>query len=319
MADITVSYKGNTIAEVSASGTTTLGTSGKYCEDDISIAYTKPSGSYIGGTVAWNQIAELGNGERNNAYLSYNATTKETTVTPTNYNNNAVGAYNLVLSANAVVGHKYFESISVNLDHSGSIRFGFSVGMKTFDNISSGHYVNLSNIQNLTSASSLSVYLSASSSGWTDGTYKFKDVQCIDLTQMFGSTIADYVYTLESGTAGAGIAWLKANGFFSKPYYPYAAASLQSVELFIPPITDSNGKIIGYFPQNFNFELRGILKLDANNVLYYDGDEYDGNGTVMRKCGVRAYESGDATDGSTMITDGTNTVYKLATPTTESV
>ena len=44
MADITISYKGNTIAEVSASGTTTLGTSGKYCEDDISIAYTKPSG-----------------------------------------------------------------------------------------------------------------------------------------------------------------------------------------------------------------------------------------------------------------------------------
>lgn len=44
MADITVSYKGATIAEVSASGTTTLGTSGKYCEDDISIAYVQPSG-----------------------------------------------------------------------------------------------------------------------------------------------------------------------------------------------------------------------------------------------------------------------------------
>lgn len=45
MADITISYKGNTIAEVSASGTTTLGTSGKYCEDDISVAYVKPSGT----------------------------------------------------------------------------------------------------------------------------------------------------------------------------------------------------------------------------------------------------------------------------------
>ena len=43
MADITVSYKGTTIAEVSASGTTTLGTSGKYCEDDIEIDYVKPS------------------------------------------------------------------------------------------------------------------------------------------------------------------------------------------------------------------------------------------------------------------------------------
>lgn len=45
MADITISYKGNTIAEVSASGTTTLETAGKYCEDDISLAYAKPSGS----------------------------------------------------------------------------------------------------------------------------------------------------------------------------------------------------------------------------------------------------------------------------------
>lgn len=46
MADITVTYKGSPIAEVSASGTTTLGTSGKYCEDDISISYVTPS-SYI--------------------------------------------------------------------------------------------------------------------------------------------------------------------------------------------------------------------------------------------------------------------------------
>lgn len=45
MADITISYKGATIAEVSASGTTTLETAGKYCEDDISLAYAKPSGS----------------------------------------------------------------------------------------------------------------------------------------------------------------------------------------------------------------------------------------------------------------------------------
>lgn len=44
MADITISYKGATIAEISASGTTTLETAGKYCEDDISLAYVKPSG-----------------------------------------------------------------------------------------------------------------------------------------------------------------------------------------------------------------------------------------------------------------------------------
>ena len=41
MSDITIGYKGSTIATIDASGTTTLGTSGKYCEDDISIDYVQ--------------------------------------------------------------------------------------------------------------------------------------------------------------------------------------------------------------------------------------------------------------------------------------
>ena len=44
MADVTLTYKGATIAELSASGSKTLETAGKYCEADIELAYTKPSG-----------------------------------------------------------------------------------------------------------------------------------------------------------------------------------------------------------------------------------------------------------------------------------
>ncbi len=43
MSDITVKYKGSTIATMDASGTKTLETQGKYCEDDIEIAYVKPT------------------------------------------------------------------------------------------------------------------------------------------------------------------------------------------------------------------------------------------------------------------------------------
>ena len=71
------------------------------------------------------------------------------------------------------------------------------------------------------------------------------------------------------------------------------------------------------YPLDDSLTLRGIPKLDSNNNLYYDGDEYLADGTVTRKYGTRAYQSGDVT-GDTMITDGTNTVYKLATPTTET-
>lgn len=49
MADVTIQYKGSTIAEMSESGTKTLKTSGKYCENDIYIQYEKAE-SPSGGT-----------------------------------------------------------------------------------------------------------------------------------------------------------------------------------------------------------------------------------------------------------------------------
>jgi hypothetical protein len=51
MSDITIDYKGSTIATINSSGITTLGTSGKWCEDDITLTYVRPGGgssSYIG-------------------------------------------------------------------------------------------------------------------------------------------------------------------------------------------------------------------------------------------------------------------------------
>ena len=53
MSDITISYKGNSIATMDATGSKTLLTEGKYCEDDITVAYTKPSG----GSSAFTLIA----------------------------------------------------------------------------------------------------------------------------------------------------------------------------------------------------------------------------------------------------------------------
>lgn len=44
MADVTLSYKGSDILELSNSGSATLKTGGTYCEDDIAVEYVKPSG-----------------------------------------------------------------------------------------------------------------------------------------------------------------------------------------------------------------------------------------------------------------------------------
>lgn len=51
---------------------------------------------------------------------------------------------------------------------------------------------------------------------------------CIDLTQMFGTTIADYIYSLEQATAGAGVAWFRK--LFTQDYYPFCEPTFKHVE-----------------------------------------------------------------------------------------
>ena len=53
------------------------------------------------------------------------------------------------------------------------------------------------------------------------------DIMVFDLTQMFGTTIADYIYSLEQGNAGAGVAWFK--NLFPKDYYAYNAGEVTNV------------------------------------------------------------------------------------------
>lgn len=57
MADVTISYKGNEIATMSDSGVKTLLTSSAFCEDDITVSYTKPSGGSSVTTVSFGDDA----------------------------------------------------------------------------------------------------------------------------------------------------------------------------------------------------------------------------------------------------------------------
>lgn len=55
-----------------------------------------------------------------------------------------------------------------------------------------------------------------------------KNLVCYDITQMFGSTIADYILALETAHAGDGYAFFKS--LFPNSYYAYNAGTLMSVE-----------------------------------------------------------------------------------------
>ena len=75
MADITLTYKGQNILELSESGNKTIKTAGKYCEDDISLAYVKSGG---GGGSGYNILKgsstpSAGIGQDGDVYLQYAA------------------------------------------------------------------------------------------------------------------------------------------------------------------------------------------------------------------------------------------------------
>ena len=100
-----------------------------------------------------------------------------------------------------------------------------------------------------------------------------KNCVAFDLTQMFGSTIADYVYALESNTEGSGIAWLKSYGFFTKPYYAYDVGGLQSVNT-------SAHKTVGFnqLKSFLGYSTASTTTFNTNNaVRVISGMEYEFN------------------------------------------
>lgn len=124
-----------------------------------------------------------------------------------------------------------------------------------------------------------------------------------DLTQMFGSTIADYVYSLEQSTAGSGIAWLKKYDLIDDQYHAYSAPTLQSVEATSHIAKDGNGNVISTTTFG-SVTLRGILEKDADGNLYYNGDEYLPDGTVRRKWGEVKLKGADTEGWSLAATYG---------------
>ena len=232
-------------------------------------------GNIVGGTVAWNQLATT-------AQRTESVTPDGTKTYSTSF-----------VEVSAKANHVYFIAMTVKNYNGGKTLRAYcqinnTYGMPAQDltgtskafawlcKPSTGSASINYGLSNLATADKLT-----SADAWTRD-----DTQVFDLTAMFGSTIADYLYTLESGTAGAGIAKLKSWGFCTKPYYAYDAGSLQSVNTSAHKTYKADSTLLGNYALDSSLTLRGIPKLDANNNLYYDGDSYAPDGTVTRKYGT---------------------------------
>ena len=198
----------------------------------------------VGGTVVWNQLVQNGDFATDGYWSSYtdeyatytrenktgkivvNSVPKDAVqVMMQNYDNNSE-AY----LPEAVVGHKYLFSADVKVSE--------SISMKAY-NSNNGSLANKlcsanewTTIIGINEAARKTMYMCILPSYLDDIkvglTFYAKNAFNIDLTKMFGSTIADYIYSLEQATAGAGVSWFKK--LFPKDYYPYNTGELLSVE-----------------------------------------------------------------------------------------
>lgn len=115
-----------------------------------------------------------------------------------------------------VANHKYLLFISGT---------AVTQGAEVYANIG-GNAVKVAMIRNAVSSGNASV--AVRSNGDVTYTNAKAHICCFDLTAMFGTTIADYIYSLEQSQAGAGVAWFR--NYFPKDYYPYDPGTLRSVE-----------------------------------------------------------------------------------------
>ena len=168
----------------------------------------------VGGTVAWNQLAKISGGTKTDRGIT---ATIDSDGTVTLSGTSTATHSACFDSFDAIKEHKYVSLLTVIANPN-----NVPITARAFNiNWTSGNMCNASS----TIATSCGVV------GFSVGTdltgIKLK-WNIIDLTQMFGSTIANYIYSLEQANAGAGVAFFKK--YFGDSYKAYDSGSIKSVE-----------------------------------------------------------------------------------------
>lgn len=230
MADIEVNYKGVTIKSINASGTTQLKTAGTWCEDDIDIVYTRPSGSGITcGTVEYNQLASLLSADWHTARANITFSGTNTILTTTSASSTKYAQFALVQN------HKYFYRGTFAAPAGSTLAIGIYSGT-TVNTYSTRHIVNAGVTETVKSIVVNDTYANGQfriqhATGAGSGVVgTVNDLNVFDITAFFGATVADYIYNLEQATPGAGIDLMETL-FFAAQYYAYDAGSEKTIML----------------------------------------------------------------------------------------
>lgn len=257
-----------------------------FVNDKVPYLFRKSAGGnnvfekIIGGTIVTNQMIE--NGDFSNGLTGWtifnegastiSASNNEATITGLTTYNDGIG-----IELATAPRHIYYVSASVK--STGDAAFFDSQHKIDNQILPSAEYKRYEHIISVGTLTSEFFLLSKKSIN----TVNIKDVMCIDITKVLGNG-AQYIYSLEQTTAGAGVAWFRQ--MFPNDYYSYDSGSLQSVNVASKKVYDSNNTLVATYTFDSDVTLRGLPKLDSNNNLYYDGDEYESSGKITRKYGI---------------------------------
>ena len=185
--------------------------------------------SIVGVSYPWNQLIQNGNFADGFSKWSTSAATASASDGVLSYISTAqYGSVRTDVSWEE--NHKYLLSVDIKGDSAlTTANFNIYNGRGVYFQVpaittSWNRACTISN-HNKTSGTVQLIFQDNRSADW-DAIY-LRNVQIFDLTLMFGSAIADYIYSLEQATAGAGVARFR--NLFPKSYYAYNACELMSV------------------------------------------------------------------------------------------
>lgn len=223
----------------------------------------------VGGTLGWNQLSQAGESRTERGLTITNNNDGSVTLNGTA---SEAGILTMNTRVSVTDGHVY--AILANADY-------FTNGHSLYTDIGSSAAMFTNGIRKATSTTTNAYATGRTASGEVFNNQRLT-LMTIDLTTLFGATIADYIYSLETATAGAGVAWVRK--YLPNDYYAYCAPTLKHVSgVSAHVMRDANNNIIGNYPIDSTWTGMGVPKLDSANKLYFDGDTYASDGTVTER------------------------------------
>ena len=166
----------------------------------------------VGGTVCWNQRVQNGNFESADGWNSSGGTKAaennilSVTLTSTG---TAIQISKTYTSFPTVDGHKYFAQVDMYSPKQTVARIQYAQiaeGTRSAT-VNANTWTPVTSIFNSIGHNGILCYYNTNGTLAVDDVVQFKNFVCFDLTQMFGSTIADAIYTMEQTTAGSRTSW----------------------------------------------------------------------------------------------------------------